>query len=124
MFARNELGSMGGGAGAAAAVLSLDQAEAEPALLLTRPITFGKAARQPAQDWRSRVKYWAEDVNLTPDLGRNIGSIEWLRGAATCFGLCFAAIKLSPALAPVPAASDAVMTAASYDEMQIGRAHV
>lgn len=107
-----------GGAGAASATLSLSHAQAQPALHPGETKSFRSHGTQPAQDWRSRVKYWAEDVNLTPDLGRNIGSLEWLRGAATCFALCFTAIKLAPGFAPLPAVPEPAMSAADYDEMR------
>lgn len=109
---------MQGGAGAAAASLRMIQPQGEPSLLLTPAFSLAGHEKRTAQDWRTRIKYWAEDVNLTPDLGRNIGSLEWLRGAATCFGLCFIAIKLAPDFAPIPAAPDPVMTAANYDEIR------
>ncbi|MGE4429310.1 MAG: M23 family metallopeptidase [Sphingobium sp.] len=69
-------------------------------------------------NWRTRIEYWAEDVNLVPDLGNNIGSLQWFRGAATCFALCVTALSLKPDFAPLPAASEPVMTAASYDEIR------
>ncbi len=116
MFAKTEDALALGGAGAPGATLWLARAqEHESRLLLSQPnAAFGKRAG----NWRRRIELWAEDVNLTPDLGRNIGSLEWLRGAATCFALCFTAIKLSPDFAPLPAAPQAPMTNASYDEIR------
>jgi len=70
------------------------------------------------EDWRTRLRDWAEDVDLVPDLGQNIGSLTWFRGAATCFGLCFAALALTPDFAPLPASSGATMTASGYDELR------
>lgn len=119
MFARSDFGSTEGGTGASGAALWL--ARAQQALPDTRLPALLKPRESDAShrlDWRSRVKYWAEDVQLVPDLGQDIGSLTWLRGAATCFALCFAAISLKPDFAPLPATSDAPMSAASYDEFR------
>ncbi len=112
LFARNDYGlTQGGGASGAA-------------LLLTRPLhtvaaQFGTAQRAlPPLDWRERLREWAEEIDLAPDLGSNIGSLTWWRGAATCFGLCFTAIMLRPQFQPIPAVPDAPMGSAAYDEFR------
>lgn len=60
-------------------------------------LTFGRA--HPAapsfsvpDDWRRRIAA----IDWAPDLGAQIGSAEWFRGAATCIALCTATILLSP----------------------------
>lgn len=112
LFARNDDGSIQGG-GASGAALSL-----------TRPLhavaaQFGTAQRaRPPVDWRERLREWAEDIDLTPDLGSNIGSLTWWRGAATCVGLCFTAVLLHPQFQPIPAIPEAPMSAAAYDELR------
>lgn len=112
LFARNDYSlAQGGGASGAA-------------LLLTQPLhaaaaRFGTARRAlPPQDWRARLREWADEVDLTPDLGSNIGSLSWWRGAATCVGLCFTAILLRPQFQPIPAIPDAPIGAAAYDEFR------
>jgi hypothetical protein len=46
----------------------------------------------------------AQRFDLVVDLGQRIGSVEWLRGFATCFGLCYAAWSLAPGFQPLPGA--------------------
>ena len=70
------------------------------------------------RDWRARVRDWAEDVNLVPDLGQNVGSLTWFRGLATCFGLCATALYLSPGFQPVPGDSGPLLAPAQYDEVR------
>ncbi|QPQ54566.1 M23 family metallopeptidase [Allosphingosinicella flava] len=52
----------------------------------------------------------AGEMDLVVDLGADIGSKDWLRGAATCFGLCLAAWSFAPSFeagtAAVPAPLD------------------
>lgn len=115
MFDRDEFGSTQGGTAASGATLWLARAQQGPRFLKTRT---PKSLTERSLNWRTRIEYWAEDVNLTPDLGSNIGSLQWFRGAATCFALCLTAISLKPDFAPLPAASGPVMTAASYDEIR------
>ena len=70
------------------------------------------------QDWRTRLRDWAEDVELVPDLGQRIGSRTWFRGLATCFGLCASALYLSPGFQPVPGAPGPTLSDAHYDEVR------
>ena len=102
MFQDRQFGSQQGGASA-----SLWLADS-----LNREV-----APQP-QDWRSRLRDWAEDVELVPDLGQRIGSLTWFRGLATCFGLCATALYLSPGFQPVPGAPGPVLSDAQYDEVR------
>jgi len=124
LFARNDYGSVQDGAGASGAALWLARAQQiMPDTGLGGLFRKRQAKTQPDEtrhqpDWCSRVKYWAEDVNLVPDLGQNIGSLTWLRGAATCFALCFTAISLKPDFAPLPSAPGATMSAEEYDEFR------
>ncbi len=81
--------------------------------------SIGRApAKPPAADWRTRLRDWAEDVELVPDLGRRVGSLTWFRGLATCFGLCATALYLSPGFEPVPGAPGPQLSAAHYDEVR------
>ncbi|QNG46644.1 M23 family metallopeptidase [Sphingobium yanoikuyae] len=70
------------------------------------------------RDWRTRLRDWADDVNLVPDLGQNVGSLTWFRGLATCFGLCATALYLSPGFQPVPGAPEPLLAPAQYDEVR------
>ena len=72
----------------------------------------------PTRDWRMRLRDWAEDVELVPDLGQRIGSRTWFRGLATCFGLCASALYLSPGFQPVPGAPGPTLSDAQYDEVR------
>ncbi len=70
------------------------------------------------QDWRTRLREWADEVELVPDLGQRIGSLTWFRGLATCFGLCATALYLSPGFHPVPGAPGSTLSDAQYDEVR------
>ncbi len=70
------------------------------------------------RDWRMRLKDWADDVDLVPDLGQHIGSRQWFRGLFTCVGLCAGAIALSPGFHPLPAAPEAQMDQRAFDEIR------
>lgn len=105
MFQKSEFGQFQGGAGAA--------------LWLARAEEYApEAPKRITDNWRLRVKYWAEDVNLVPDLGHNLFTVEWFRGLATCFALCFTAIKLTPDFRAVPAPSGPAPTAQVYEEVR------
>ncbi|CAN5288069.1 hypothetical protein BH10PSE12_BH10PSE12_10640 [soil metagenome] len=99
LFQKNDFGSVQGGA-----VASLWMADASPA-----PIVDMRA-------WREKLRDWAEDVNLVPDLGQNVGSLQWFRGLATCTALCAAAIALSPGFAPLPSAPQPLMGQREFQE--------
>lgn len=90
------------------------------AMLAARAASGAGAAAldHPQTHWRARLRDWADDVYLVPDLGQDIGSLTWFRGAATCFGLCAATISLAPGFDPLPASSGPVMNGADYDEFR------
>lgn len=71
-----------------------------------------------SRDWRTRLRDWAEDVELVPDLGQRVGSFTWFRGLATCFGLCATALYLSPGFHPIPGEPQPVMEQAQFDEVR------
>lgn len=75
-------------------------------------------AAPPPPDWRARLRAWADEVELVPDLGRNIGSVTWFRGLATCLGLCATALYLSPGFQPVPGAPGPTLSDSHYDEVR------
>jgi murein DD-endopeptidase MepM/ murein hydrolase activator NlpD len=121
LFAKNEFVPLEESAGAPGSALWLARAQ-EPVTNSSAKVIplFGtRAAPSSAEPgWKDRVANWARDLDLTPDLGRNIGSVQWFRGAATCAGLCFVAISLRPDFSALPAAPQPVMTAANYDEVR------
>ncbi|WP_249276553.1 M23 family metallopeptidase [Sphingomonas baiyangensis] len=90
MFLRSEHGLVEGGSASAA--------------------SFGRAlATAPAPGWREKLA----QLDLVTDLGSQIGSRSWFRGAATCTALCTITLLLSPGFerpihgyAPPPAAAD------------------
>ena len=77
-----------------------------------------QAAPAKPDDWRTRLRDWADAVELVPDLGQRIGSLTWFRGLATCFGLCATALYLSPGFQPVPGAPAPQLSQAQYDEVR------
>ncbi|PZU58466.1 MAG: hypothetical protein DI547_10270 [Sphingobium sp.] len=70
------------------------------------------------RNWREKLRDWADDVVLVPDLGQNIGSLQWFRGLATCMALCACAIALSPSFDPIPAAPEAQLGQRQYQEIR------
>src|SRR3546814_4863437 len=111
--------------------INAQQGGASASLWLTDSIRNGGSA-QDRRGWREKLRDWAEDVELVPDLGQRVGSFTWFRGLATCLGLCAAALYLSPGFHPLPGAPQPLMPARQFDEvrsqmimpLEIGRAHV
>ncbi|UZW56874.1 M23 family metallopeptidase [Sphingobium sp. JS3065] len=68
--------------------------------------------------WREKLRDWAEDVELVPDLGQRVGSFTWFRGLATCFGLCAAALYLSPGFQALPGEPQPLMASRQFDEVR------
>ncbi|HTH27678.1 MAG TPA: M23 family metallopeptidase [Sphingobium sp.] len=69
-------------------------------------------------NWRQRIAEWAQDVDLTPDLGRNIGTLHWWRGLATCTALCATMLFAAPGMAPVPGYTPPPLTGAQFDQLR------
>ncbi|OHC95987.1 MAG: hypothetical protein A2095_09520 [Sphingomonadales bacterium GWF1_63_6] len=88
----------------------------------TMSLWLADSLRQPApvrpRDWRMRLREWADEVELVPDLAQRIGSPTWFRGLATCFGLCATALYLSPGFKPIPGLPGRTMAEAHYDEVR------
>ncbi|MEE9435013.1 MAG: M23 family metallopeptidase [Sphingorhabdus sp.] len=74
-------------------------------------VHFGNAAA-PKPGWRERLA----KIDLTPDLGDDIGSPRWFRGLATLTALCIGALALLPDLGPVYGAQSPLPTADEFDE--------
>jgi len=56
------------------------------------------------QRW-AQIRSIAQDTNWTPDLGQNIGSLEWFRGLASLCLLCTGAYAVWPGIQPLGAAA-------------------
>ena len=59
-------------------------------------LSFGRRVETRKPTLIDRIHARFPDFELVPDLGSRIGSREWFRGAATCFGLCAVTLLLSP----------------------------
>lgn len=55
----------------------------------------------------AQIKATAQETNWTPDLGQNIGSLEWFRGLGTLCLLCTGAYLLWPGIHPLGAVARA-----------------
>ena len=91
------------GEGAVASTLWLNS----PAPTITPPAT---------ETWRERVREFAAQIDLVPDLGQNIGSRTWWRGLITCASLCGTAIALSPGFSALPGAVPAPLPGDHLDQ--------
>ena len=94
------------GAGSGTAALTLDQ------VLFRPPVqpSFGDKIRH----FRSRVGR----LELIVDLGRGIGSREWMRGLATCFALCATAYAFAPTFGPIAGSSPAPLGEVQHEELR------
>jgi hypothetical protein len=73
----------------------------------------GARWRPPA---RAAVPAKPEPFQLIVDLGTGIGSRDWLRGAGTCFALCYVATLFWPDLSAIDGAVAAPLSAIHYAE--------
>lgn len=64
----------------------------------------------------ARAQHWIDENEIVVDLGARIGSREWLRGAATCFGLCAIAWSMHPGFTPLPGAQPLPLPDAQWQE--------
>ena len=74
------------------------------ALAFAGPFQRAPSARAAFGQRSERLRGSAGNFDLVVDLGQRIGSVEWLRGFVTCFGLCYAAWSLAPGFEPLPGA--------------------
>ena len=84
-------------------MLSLDHA------LPASPPVFGRA--DPSGALRLH-----DALDLVPDLGANVGSRTWWRGAATCLTLCAVTWMLAPGFRPLPGIAPAAMVPDAFEE--------
>ena len=82
-------------------------------------LSFGRAPIVPAAalSIRERLRDRFSHLDLVPDLGCDIGSRDWWRGAATCAALCAVTIALAPGFAPpIYGAATPVLEGSDWDE--------
>ncbi|RZT57238.1 peptidase M23-like protein [Sphingomonas sp. BK036] len=58
----------------------------------------------------------ATSIDWVPDLGAQIGSLDWWRGVATCTALCVATWALAPGIQPLVGAVPPPLVGAEWDE--------
>jgi murein DD-endopeptidase MepM/ murein hydrolase activator NlpD len=98
--------------------LGPQQGGASASLWLTDAIGRGSFPAADQRDWRVRLRDWAEDVELVPDLGQRVGSRTWFRGLATCLGLCASALYLSPGFHALPGEPQPLLAQPQFDEVR------
>jgi len=76
------------------------------------PLRPAGADAEPRPSWRDRLA----TLDLVPDLGDNIGSVEWWRGLATLTLLCGAAIATFPGMQPLRQGGAPALDAADFNE--------
>ncbi|HST37180.1 MAG TPA: M23 family peptidase, partial [Allosphingosinicella sp.] len=96
-------------------------ARGSAALAPDLPLFRGAAAApsQPASAFGAKPPNWRDrlaGIDLVVDLGQRIGSPEWLRGFATCAGLCYAAWWLGPGFQPLPGISPVPFGDVQFEE--------
>ena len=104
LYQRREFGF---GQAGLTATLSLDQ--------VIRPTR----SRFNFRDWLAAADDHLRYVDLVPDLGVRIGSLEWCRGVATCLALCFLTWQLSPGLRALPGAVPPAVSGDAWEETRI-----
>ncbi|RJY10324.1 M23 family metallopeptidase [Aurantiacibacter aquimixticola] len=85
------------------AQLTLDQAIDEPTGS-SRRIARVTPLSDRYGEWHARTSARLAAFDFAPDLGRDIGSRQWLRGVATLIGLSAVALAAWPGFSPVEAA--------------------
>ena len=75
----------------------------------------GKDERTLTDRWHDTLAR-LETLDLTPDLGADIGSLRWWRGLATCGLLCTTAIVLAPSFKPLAVSNTAIVFGDSWEE--------
>lgn len=98
--------------------ISPQQGGASASVWLTDALGRSAPVTPDRRDWQARLRDWAEDVELVPDLGQRVGSLTWFRGLATCLGLCASALYLSPGFHPLPGAPQPLLSQPQFDEVR------
>ena len=81
-------------------------------------LSFGRAPVTPtAPSFSDILRERLADLDLVPDLGADIGSRTWWRGAATCTALVAATVMLSPGFdRPIRTAAAPALSGSDLDE--------
>ncbi len=86
------------------------------------PIAIANAMRTPLRSEQAETFLQKlAGLDLTPDLGDEIGSLRWFRGLATLAGLCMLSLVLLPDFGPLYGAQAPLPTDAEFEE---GRAQM
>jgi murein DD-endopeptidase MepM/ murein hydrolase activator NlpD len=93
-----------------------DTARDRPESKARFPIPDPRALARAYEDWRMAAGGKLARFDLAPDLGRNIGSRKWLRGAASLIGLAVLAFSLGPSFDPIRAAAPVTVDDVARDE--------
>jgi murein DD-endopeptidase MepM/ murein hydrolase activator NlpD len=101
------------GAHGGVAALSHAQIVGDP-IRLTR---FASLAERYEQ-WRQRASIFLSEIEFAPDLAREVGSRQWLRGVATMVGLAALALAGWPDFAPLKAAPAMRIDEGARDEFR------
>jgi murein DD-endopeptidase MepM/ murein hydrolase activator NlpD len=83
----------------------------------TRLVRF-KSFGERYEQWRQRASVGLSQLDLAPDLARDIGSRRWLRGTATLLGLSALALVAWPDFAPLEAAAAMPIDESAQDEFR------
>jgi len=84
----------------------------------TATLSFGRAiVPLPEPRTIDRLRDAIARIDWAPDLGSQIGSVDWWRGAATCAALCTATWMLAPSFhTTIPGIAPAPLEGADWDE--------
>jgi murein DD-endopeptidase MepM/ murein hydrolase activator NlpD len=80
--------------------------------------TLRAAPRVPPRTIKPAPAPAPERFSLVVDLGRDLGSRDWLRGAGTCIALCYAASLFWPDMSAVDAPPPAAYSDLQWEEAQ------
>ncbi|WP_315761259.1 M23 family metallopeptidase [Sphingomonas sp. Y38-1Y] len=106
------------GGGRTSLFLNDDQHWLDGSATGTRGFGRANALALPTQTGIERAAERLRRLDLVVDLGADIGSAAWLRGAATCLGLCALTIALAPRLdRPIHVVGTAPASTTDRDEL-------
>jgi len=86
------------------------------AVIARRGVSAGLPLTPSNHRWLRANRSVSPDVNLVVDLGVDVGSARWLRGAATCALLCYGAWSMAPEAHTVRGVSPAPIPEAHREE--------
>ncbi len=89
-------------------------AAAEPGSTEIAPAITVPVRALPAYTWRERLS----EIDWVPDLGADIGSLDWFRGLGTLTLLCGMALSLLPGIRPLPGDQAPLPTASEFEELR------